>query len=83
MLLPNMRSSLCVQINRDLGVGTVGTLPVETTGIATTAFTGAYPGGGPVVLDGDPTPFELNQQRAGCFTDEAQPRMLHISISWC
>lgn len=71
MLLPNMRSSLCVQINRDLRVGTAGTLPVETTGIATTAFTGAYPGGGPTVLDGDPTPFELNEQRTGCFVDEA------------
>ena len=71
MLLPNVNESLCIQINRDLDVGTSGTLPVDTTGIATTAFTGAFPTGGPTVLDGDPTPFELNSQSAGCFTDDA------------
>ena len=70
MLLPNANDSLCIQINRDLDVGTAGTLPVETTGIATTAFTGAFPTGGPTLLDGDPTPFELNNQTAGCFIDE-------------
>lgn len=71
MLLPNVDETLCIQINRDLDVGTSGTLPVDTTGIATTAFTGTYATGGPIVLDGDPTPFELNSQTAGCFTDDA------------
>ncbi|HBR68930.1 MAG TPA: hypothetical protein DEA55_06100 [Rhodospirillaceae bacterium] len=71
MLMPNASTELCLQINRDLGVGTAGTLPVETTGIATTAFTGAYAGGGPTILDGDPAPFELDRQSAGCFTDTA------------
>jgi hypothetical protein len=69
MLLPNARESLCIQINRDLGVGTVGTLPVDTSGIATKAFTGSFPGGGPTILDGDPAPFELDNQNAGCFED--------------
>lgn len=71
MLLPNVDNTLCIQINRDLDVGTAGTLPVETTGIATTAFTGAFAAGGPTILDGDPTPFELNNETAGCFIDEA------------
>ncbi len=69
MLLPNMKSSVCIQINRDLEVGTAGTLPVDTTGIDTTEFTGSFPTGGPTLLDGDPTPFELDNQIAGCFTD--------------
>lgn len=69
MFLPNVSESLCIQINRDLGVGTAGTLPTETTGIDTTAFTGAYPTGGPNILDGDPTPFELDNEKAGCFID--------------
>lgn len=72
MLLPNIKVSLCTQINRDLGVSNPsGAPPVDTTGIATTAFTGSYPGGGPVVLDGDPTPFELDRQSSGCFYDDA------------
>lgn len=71
MLLPNVREDLCKQINRDLDVGTSGTIPVETTGIATTAFTGTYPGGAAVVLDGDPTPFELDGKRGGCFINAA------------
>lgn len=69
MLLPNVKSAVCTHINRTLGVGTAGTLPTETTGIATTAFTGAYAGGGPTILDGDPTPFELDGKRSGCFID--------------
>lgn len=71
MLMPNASTELCQQINRDLAVGTAGTIPVETTGIATTAFTGTYVGGGPTILDGDPAPFELDRQPAGCFTDAA------------
>lgn len=68
MLMPNASASLCIQINRELGVGTAGTLPDETTGIATTAFTGTY-ANALTELDGDPTPFELNNEEAGCFTD--------------
>ncbi len=71
MLMPNADTSLCIQINRDQGVGTAGTLPIETTGIATTEFTGTFVGGGPTILDGDPTPFELDGQSVGCFTDNA------------
>lgn len=79
MLLPNMDASTCIQINRDLGVGTSGTLPVETTGIDTTEFTGTFASGGPTILDGDPTPFELNGQSAGCFTDEnADPDVIYF-----
>lgn len=67
MLLPGVSEALCIQINRDLNVGTAGTLPAETTGVATAAFTGDYPTGGPTILDGDPTPFELDNEKAGCF----------------
>jgi len=71
MLLANMNDSLCIQINRDLDIGTSGTLPIETTGIDTTEFTGTFAAGGPTILDGDPAPFELNNEIAGCFIDEA------------
>lgn len=71
MLLPNVRSNLCIQINRQLGVGVAGTIPTETTGIATTAFTGTFASGGPTLLDGDGAPFELDGKQAGCFTDAA------------
>ncbi len=67
ILLPNINAALCAQINRTVGLST--TPPTETTGIATTAFAGAFPGGGPTILDGDPTPFELDNQPSGCFTD--------------
>lgn len=69
MLLPNVDTDLCIQINRDLSVGTAGTLPTDAGGIDTSAFTGAYASGGPTILDGDPTPFELDKHNAGCFTD--------------
>lgn len=71
MLLPNANAALCEQINRDLEVGTAGTLPTDATGIATTAFDGTFPAGGPTILDGDPAPFELDGHEAGCFTDTA------------
>lgn len=71
MLLPGADTGLCVQINRDLNVGTAGTLPTDATGIDTAAFTGTYAAGGPAILDGDPTPFELDRKSAGCFTDTA------------
>ncbi|NCT40232.1 MAG: hypothetical protein GW778_01025 [Alphaproteobacteria bacterium] len=79
MLLPNIDAALCTQINRDLGVGTTGTIPAETTGIDTTEFTGSYPSASLIVLDGDPTPFELDGQAAGCFTDEnASPAVTYF-----
>lgn len=71
MLLPGASAALCEQINRDLGVGTAGTIPVDTTGIAATDFDGTFPTGGPVLIDGDPAPFELDGHEAGCFTDTA------------
>lgn len=68
MLLPGVKTALCTQINRDLGVGTAGTIPEDTTGVATTAFTGSYVNS-LTIIDGDTTPFELDNQAAGCFTD--------------
>ena len=69
MLLPNVNQSLCIQINRDLDIGEAGALPIDTGGIDTDEFTGSFASGGPTILDGDPTPFELNGHNAGCFTD--------------
>ncbi|MCB1651254.1 MAG: hypothetical protein KDI46_04300 [Alphaproteobacteria bacterium] len=78
MLLPNAKTALCKQINRDLGVGTAGTLPTETTGIVTIAFAGSYAGGAPTILDGDPTPFELDKQPAGCFIDASDSNKVYF-----
>ncbi len=71
MLLPNVDDGVCIQINRDLGVGVSGTLPIDTNGISTAAFTGAFASGSISILDGDPTPFELDSEAAGCFIDAA------------
>ena len=68
MLLPNVNQTLCIQINRDLGVGTAGTLPIDDQ-IDTTAFTGTYAAGGPTLLEGDTGNLELNRKTAGCFED--------------
>lgn len=69
MLLSGANAALCAQINRDLGVGTAGTIPGDTSGITTSDFNGTFPTTGPVVIDGDPAPFELDGHEAGCFTD--------------
>ncbi len=66
MLLPNVKEALCEQINRDLPIGAA--IPTDT-GINRTEFVGTFLAGTPVILDGDPTPFELDAQDAGCFTD--------------
>lgn len=78
MLLPNVKSSLCLQINRELNVGTAGTMPVETSGIALTAFTGTYAPGGPQILDGDPAPLELDGKEAGCFSDASDGNKIYF-----
>ena len=70
MLMANANAALCLQINRDLEVGTSGTIPEDTTGIVTTEFTGTY-ADSLDIIDGDPTPFELDRKSAGCFTDTA------------
>lgn len=81
IMLPNINVSLCTQINRDLGVTNPSSAPpVDTTGIGTTAFTGSFPGGGPVLLDGDPTPFELNRQSSGCFLDDNSSTYYFYSV---
>lgn len=67
MLLPNANTALCIQINRELNVGTPGTLPTDTAGIDDTAFTGAYPNV-LTIIDADPG-LELDGQNAGCFID--------------
>ena len=72
IMLRNVPKGLCVQLNRDLGVDNPsGDPPVDTTGIALTPFVGTfYDGSGtPVILDGDPTPFDLDRQKSGCFLD--------------
>lgn len=70
MLLPNASAAMCAQINRDLDIGTAGTIPSDDTGISTTAFTGTYDAS-LTILDGDAAPLELNGRNAGCFTDTA------------
>ena len=67
MLLPNANETLCIQINRDLGVGTPGTLPSDTTGIDDTEFTGTY-ANALTIIDADPG-LELDGESAGCFED--------------
>lgn len=64
-LLPNVDQDLCVQINRELDVGTAGTLPQDGTAIATTAFTGSY-ANSLTIIDGASQ--ELDGKAAGCFT---------------
>ena len=78
MLLPDTSTELCIQINRQLGVGTPGTLPTETTGIDTTEFTGTFATGGPSILDGDPSPFELDRETAGCFIDASDSNRVYF-----
>ncbi len=68
LLLPDANETLCLQINRELGIGTSGMLPEDSTGISTEAFTGTY-NSTLVVLDGDGAPFELNGRSSGCFVD--------------
>ncbi len=70
MLLPNANEAMCIQINRDLSVGTAGTLPEDSTGIGVTAFTGTF-AASLTELDGDAAPFELDGKEGGCFTDTA------------
>lgn len=78
MLLPNAKEALCKQVNRELGVGTAGTIPDDAGGAVTTAFTGAYPDS-LNIIDGDSTPFELDGHAAGCFTDtNANPDVVYF-----
>jgi hypothetical protein len=67
MLLPGIPAELCVQINRDLDVGTPGTIPQDAA-ITTTAFTGSY-AASLTILEGDAALVQLNNKTAGCFTD--------------
>lgn len=67
MLLPNVSADLCQQINRELDVGTPGTIP-QDIGITTTAFTGSY-AASLSILEGDAALVELNNKTAGCFID--------------
>ncbi len=66
MLMPSMREDLCIQINRDLKVGTPGTLPEDSTALAVTPFDGTFVSG-LTIIDGDPAPLELDGKQAGCF----------------
>lgn len=71
MLLPIASEALCVQINREVDVDNPNGEPPVDSGIGYTIFTGTYASGGPVILDGDTAPFELDGHNAGCFTDTA------------
>lgn len=68
MLLPNVKPDLCVQINRDLKVGTAGTIPEDAGGIDLTPFIGTYDNA-LKIIDGNPAPLELDGESAGCFAD--------------
>lgn len=77
MMLPNVSLALCNEINRKFGVGVVGTIPTDAGGIETGAFTGTFVGLN--VIDGDPTPFEMNGHRMGCVTDaDATPNVRYF-----
>jgi hypothetical protein len=69
MLLPNVKNDLCVQMNRDLSVGTAGAIPSDASGVGVTPFTGAYQSASLKIIDGNPAPFELDRKSGGCFTD--------------
>jgi hypothetical protein len=66
MILPNVNPDLCIQINRDLRVGTPGTLPQESSALDLTPFTGTYDAGALRVIDGGVS-HELDGKSAGCF----------------
>lgn len=68
MLLPGASRDMCIQINKDLDIGTAGTIPVDETGITLTPFTGDFPAS-LVTIDADAAPFELDGHTAGCFAD--------------
>lgn len=68
MLLPAASREMCIQINKDLGIGTAGVIPTDETGIALTPFDGDFPAS-LVTIDGDATPFELDGHTVGCFAD--------------
>jgi hypothetical protein len=68
MLLADASPEMCAQVNKDLGIGTGGTLPEDETGLDLTPFTGTF-GTSLVTIDGDPAPFELDGHPAGCFND--------------
>jgi hypothetical protein len=67
MLLPNANEALCLQINRDLGIGTPGVMPLESS-VGTSEFAGIFPAGF-TELDGDPG-MELAGHNAGCFLND-------------
>ena len=72
MLLPNATPEFCIQVNREVKLGTGGTLPVDTSGISTDEYVGIFDSSNPpTILDGDPSPFELDKKTSGCFTDNA------------
>lgn len=67
MLLPHADESMCAQINRELNVGTPGTLPEDRSGIGTEPFKGTFLST-LTILEGDPKNL-LDGHEAGCFKD--------------
>jgi type II secretory pathway pseudopilin PulG len=68
MLLPDMSEALCIQINRDLDVGSPGELPVDNGGVDISPFQGQY-AAALREIDADPSML-LGGHNAGCFIDD-------------
>lgn len=77
MLLPNANAQFCIELNRNLGVGDGTNIPLDTGGVDTGEFTGAF-ANSLNIIDGDPTPFELDGQTAGCFMDGADSNRVYM-----
>ncbi|MFK7839501.1 MAG: hypothetical protein AB8B83_04150 [Bdellovibrionales bacterium] len=70
MVLSNIDGAICRQINRDLGVKTSGTIPLENDFSSLTEFTGAFPTGLEVIDAPDGVGNNVfDSQTAGCFVD--------------
>ena len=77
MLLPNAKPDLCIQLNRDLHVGTPGIIPEDHSGTDLTPFTGTY-ANSLSIIDGDPL-FVLDGKTAGCFVStNATPNVIYF-----
>lgn len=66
ILLSGIKQPVCAEINRMMKVNN-GAIPTETTGITTTSYQGSFSGS--TVIDGDPSPYELDGHPTGCFYD--------------
>lgn len=78
MLMPNANKDFCIELNRQLNIESSDDIPSDEGGIETTEFTGTY-ASALNIIDGDPSPFELDNQNAGCFIDQtADPDVIYF-----